>query len=35
VAATLPPTDKQPIKTYAERNGDDEVDPLTTVDFEE
>jgi len=35
VAATLPPTDKQPIKNYAERNGDAEVDPLSTVDFEE
>ncbi|CAB4897375.1 unannotated protein [freshwater metagenome] len=35
MAATLPPTDKQPIKNYAERNGDAEVDPLPTVDFEE
>ena len=35
MAATLSPTDKQPIKTNAERNGDAEIDPLSTVDFEE
>lgn len=36
VFATRPsPTDESPIEVDAERKGDDEVDPLPTVDFEE